>query len=91
MEKKLQRNMQDKKLAGVCSGLADYFEIDVTLVRVAFVVAVLAGLSGILVYIMLWIIVPVRPYMPGYYYQSERSYKADYTVYDDNSHTASNI
>ena len=91
MEKKLQRNMQDKKLAGVCSGLADYFDVDVTLIRVAFVVAVLAGLSGILAYIILWIIVPVRPFSPGNYYHSERSYRSDYRAYDDNSHTASNI
>ena len=43
MEKKLQRNQQDKMIAGVCSGLADYFDVDVTWVRIAFVVAVMVG------------------------------------------------
>ena len=66
MEKKLQRNQQDKMIAGVCSGLADYFDIDVTWVRIAFVVAVIAGASGILAYIILWIAVPKKPYIPNF-------------------------
>jgi phage shock protein C len=81
MERKLYRNTQDKKLAGVCSGLAEYFDIDVTLVRVAFIVAVLAGFSGILAYILFWVIVPVKPFMHGSY--SDRHYTADYRVYED--------
>lgn len=66
MEKKLQRNQQDKMIAGVCSGLADYFDIDVTWVRIAFVVAVVAGASGILAYVILWIAVPKKPYIPDF-------------------------
>jgi phage shock protein C len=66
MEKKLQRNQQDKMIAGVCSGLADYFDIDVTWVRIAFVVAVIAGASGILAYLILWIAVPKKPYIPNF-------------------------
>ena len=81
MERKLQRNTQDKKLAGVCSGLAEYFDVDVTLIRVVFIMAVLAGFSGILAYIILWIIVPVKPLMPGSY---SRHYTADYRVYNKN-------
>jgi phage shock protein C len=77
MEKKLQRNQQDKMIAGVCSGLADYFDVDVTWVRIAFVVAVLAGASGLLAYIVLWIAVPRKPYVPDY-----GQYTADYKVYD---------
>jgi phage shock protein C len=80
MEKKLQRDKQNKKLAGVCSGLAEYFELDVTLVRVAFVFAVLAGLSGGLAYIILWIVMPVKPFLPGNYYSSDNRYYTDYTV-----------
>jgi phage shock protein PspC (stress-responsive transcriptional regulator) len=53
-------------IAGVCSGLADYFDIDVTWVRIAFVVAVIAGASGILAYIILWIAVPKKPYIPDF-------------------------
>lgn len=76
MEKKLQRNEQDKMLAGVCAGLADYFDVDVTWIRIAFVVAVLAGFSGVLAYIILWIAVPAKPYYPG-------KFTADYRVYED--------
>ena len=80
MEKKLQRDKQNKKLAGVCSGLAEYFELDVTLVRVAFVFAVMAGLSGGLAYIILWIIMPVKPFLQGHTYTADRRYYTDYRV-----------
>jgi len=83
MEKKLQRNEQDKMLAGVCSGLADYFDVDVTWIRIAFVVATLGGLSGLLAYIILWIAVPARPYIPGTYNPGRSRYSADYRVYDE--------
>lgn len=45
MEKKLTRNEQEKTVAGVCAGLAEYFDVDVTWIRIAFVLAVLAGFS----------------------------------------------
>lgn len=77
MEKRLQRNEQDKMIAGVCSGLADYFDVDVTWIRIAFVVAVMAGASGLLAYIVLWIAVPRKPYIPDY-----AKFNADYKVYD---------
>jgi len=83
MEKKLQRNEQDKMLAGVCSGLADYFDVDVTWIRIAFVVATLAGFSGVLAYIILWIAVPARPFMPGAYNPGRNRYSADYRVYEE--------
>lgn len=61
MEKKLYRNEHDKAVAGVASGLADYMQIDVTIVRLLFVLTTifLAG-SGILAYIVLWIVAPVN-------------------------------
>lgn len=61
MEKKLYRNEHDKAIAGVASGLADYMQIDVTIVRLLFVLTTifLAG-SGILAYIVLWIVAPVN-------------------------------
>jgi phage shock protein C len=77
MEKKLERNQQDKMIAGVCSGLADYFDVDVTLIRIIFVVAVMVGASGLLAYLILWIAVPRRPYVPNY-----GQYNADYKVKD---------
>ena len=77
MEKKLQRIEQDKMIAGVCTGLAEYFDVDVTWIRIAFVVAVMAGASGILAYIVLWIAVPKRPYIPDY-----GQFNVDYKVSD---------
>ncbi len=75
MEKKLQRIEQEKMIAGVCTGLAEYFDIDVTWIRIAFVVAVVLGASGILAYIVLWIAVPKRPYLPNY-----SQFNVDYKV-----------
>lgn len=56
--KRLYRNPSDMVIAGVCSGLAAYFGIDVLWVRIAFVVLGFANGLGILAYIILWIIVP---------------------------------
>lgn len=58
MTRRLYRSQKDKIIAGVCAGLAEYFEIDATLVRLIFVIVVLAGGAGILAYIILWIVVP---------------------------------
>jgi phage shock protein C len=61
MEKRLYRNEYDKTIAGVASGLADYLGIDVTIVRVLFVLtAVFLGGSGVIAYIILWIVAPVN-------------------------------
>ena len=58
--KKLYRNTENKMLAGVCSGIADYFEIDPTLVRLGWVLFSLLGGSGLLAYIIAAIIIPER-------------------------------
>ena len=50
MEKRLVRNVQDKKIAGVCAGIADYFNMDHTLVRALWIIFTLLGGSGILAY-----------------------------------------
>lgn len=52
---------QDRMLGGVCAGLAKYFEIDPTIMRLVFVIIVLFGGSGILLYIILWILMPPEP------------------------------
>lgn len=61
MEKRLFRNEHDKMIAGVASGLAEYMQIDVTIIRLLFVISVpfLAG-AGLIAYIIMWIIVPVN-------------------------------
>lgn len=57
--KKLFRNPDDKVLGGVSSGLGAYFGVEVVYVRLAFVLLAFAGGSGILIYLILWIITPV--------------------------------
>ncbi len=55
---RIMRDPDDRKLGGVCSGLAYYFNIDVTLVRILFLVALIMGTAGFWIYVILWIIVP---------------------------------
>ncbi len=56
--KRLVRSINDRKIAGVCAGVADYFDIDTTLVRVLWLIATLVPGPNILAYIILWIAVP---------------------------------
>jgi phage shock protein C len=59
--KTLVRSTNGRMLAGVCAGVADYFGIDVTLVRVLLAVAsVLTGGTGILAYLAAWVIIPAE-------------------------------
>ena len=58
---RLYRSQSEKMFAGVCGGLGEYFGIDPTLVRLFFVLLALLGGHGVLVYLILWLIVPVRP------------------------------
>jgi phage shock protein C len=56
--KRLYRSTSDRMLGGVAGGLGEYFNLDSTLVRLAFVVVTLFGGSGIIAYLILWIILP---------------------------------
>lgn len=56
--KKLVRKTDDKMIAGVALGIADYFGLDVTLVRVLLVVTAIVGGFGLVLYIVMWILVP---------------------------------
>ena len=60
--KKLYRSTTDRKIAGVAGGLGEYFEIDPLLVRLLFVILVIAGGSGVLIYIILWIVTSEKPF-----------------------------
>ncbi len=62
--KKLYRNPDDKKIAGVCSGLAAYFNIDPTIIRLIFLVLVVSGGSGMLLYFILWIVMEEADTVP---------------------------
>ena len=59
--KRLVRSTNDRKIAGVCAGLADYFDIDPIIIRVLWIVAFLCAGTGLLAYIILWIAVPEGP------------------------------
>ena len=62
MTKRLYRSRKDKVIAGVCGGLAQYFNIDPVIVRVIFVLLVIpGGLPGLLPYLIMWVIVPLEP------------------------------
>ena len=63
--KRLQRDLQNKVLGGVCSGLSNYFNIDATFWRILFFVLFLFGCSGLLIYVILWIAMPAAKYEPG--------------------------
>lgn len=58
MTKRLYRSKKDKMLAGVCAGIAEYFDIDPVIVRLIWICAVLFGGTGVLAYIIAWIIIP---------------------------------
>ena len=60
-KKRLMRSSTDKKIAGVCAGLADYFDMDPTIIRVLWLIAVLCFGTGLLAYIILWIVLPLAP------------------------------
>jgi len=63
MQRKLYRSRTDKKIAGVCGGLAEYFNIDPVIVRIGFVFLLLpGGFPGFLPYVILWLIVPEAPH-----------------------------
>ena len=65
VQRKLMRSSTDKKLGGVCAGVAAYFDMDVTLVRVLWLVAFFFAGTGFLLYIILWIVLPVETlYVP---------------------------
>ena len=59
--KKLFRSKKDRMLGGVAGGLAEYFSVDPTLVRLLFVFVALWLGGGILVYLIMWIVVPEEP------------------------------
>ncbi len=55
------RSREGKRVAGVCAGLAQEFGISVTLVRLAFVLATIIGGPGVILYVVLWMLMPLRP------------------------------
>jgi phage shock protein C len=56
--RKLYRSRTQRMVAGVCGGLAEYFNVDTTVIRVLFLILTLFGGSGLVVYVVMWILVP---------------------------------
>lgn len=56
--KKLTRSTSDRKIAGVCGGLAQYLNIDPTVVRIIFLIALICGTVGFWIYLIVWICAP---------------------------------
>lgn len=76
MDKKLYKSITDRKICGVCGGIAKYFGIDATIVRLIWALAVFCGGCGILAYIICAIVIPDEPIENQYtaYNQNEQFY-----------------
>ena len=61
VKKRLYRSREERRIAGVCGGLAEYLAIDPTLVRILWALLALAGGPGILLYLIMAIVVPEEP------------------------------
>lgn len=67
-QQKLYRSLENRMFAGVCGGIGEFFGLDATLIRVAYVALSVfsAGFPGLLLYILLVLIIPERPYSDRY-------------------------
>ena len=69
------RKREGAMLAGVCAGLAERFEISVTVIRLAFVLAFLLGFgTSLLLYVVLWVVMPVEEDLPPLLDEGDRPY-----------------
>ena len=59
--KKLYRSRKDSKIAGVCGGIAEYFNIDPTIIRLLAVITIFFGGGGVVSYLIAWLIIPLEP------------------------------
>ena len=64
--KRLYRSSDNRVFAGICGGLGEYFDVDPTVVRVVYVLlSLLTAFMGVLLYIILWFVIPNRPRIEG--------------------------
>lgn len=63
--RKIVRPRQDRKIAGVCQAFANFFGLDVSLIRIVWLLAVLLGGTGGLAYLVSWLVIPEEPKCPG--------------------------
>lgn len=60
-KKRLYRSRKDKVIAGICGGLGDFFKIDPVWIRVVFLVLLIANGAGLILYLIMWLVVPKAP------------------------------
>ena len=82
--KKLYRSRKNSKIAGVCGGIAEYFDVDPTIIRLLAVLTIFFGGGGIIAYIIAWIIIPLEP-LEEEYKSSEKN--SDYAKKEDQDNT----
>ncbi len=58
--RKLYRNLDEAMIGGVCAGLGEYLNFDTTIIRLVFAFLTLAGLAGVWIYLVMWLIVPPK-------------------------------
>lgn len=58
--KRLYRDTENAMIGGVCAGLAEYFNVDPTIIRLIFVFLTLAGFSGVLIYLIMLLVIPAK-------------------------------
>jgi phage shock protein PspC (stress-responsive transcriptional regulator) len=73
MEKKLYRSRNKKVVAGIAGGLGDYLDVDPVIIRIIIVLTTIFNGVGLLIYIIMWIVIPEEEYDPSKI-KSERSY-----------------
>lgn len=59
--KRLYRSRQNRKIAGICGGMGDYFDLDPVWIRLIFILFFFLGGSALLIYLVMWIIIPLEP------------------------------
>jgi phage shock protein C len=59
--KRLYRSRNEEMIAGVCGGLAEYLNVDPTVIRLVFLLLLFAGGGGLFLYVVLWVIMPLEP------------------------------
>jgi len=60
MERKLARSRTNSRIAGVCGGLAEYLDVDPTLIRLIFILLLIYAGHGVLLYFILWLLMPLK-------------------------------
>lgn len=73
--RKLYLSNTDSKIAGVCGGLAEFFGVDSTLLRLVFLFAFFFGGSGLLIYLMCWVVIPRNSQAGDERHRSQNSFR----------------